>query len=124
VTGRSGAAALSGVPVDPVRFGILHRGVIRTAQAMSGPLSGIVNIGPRTLASASPSFLAAGGGVDQHGLAYPGELAEELALRQCQAGPGGFAPHQVRDLQGEHAGEDVDADVVLCPRTGTSPSSP
>ena len=58
---------------------------------------------------------AAGGGVDQHGLADGGELAEELADAEAQAGALGLAAHQVGDLQGEHAGEGVHADVVLGP---------
>ena len=32
-----------------------------------------------------------------------------------QAGVPGFAAHEVGDLEGEHAGEGVDADVVLGP---------
>ena len=34
---------------------------------------------------------------------------------QVQPGPGGAAAHEVGKLEGEHAGEHVDADVVLGP---------
>src|SRR5258708_5920469 len=58
---------------------------------------------------------AAGGGVDQYGLADGGELAEKLADAEVQAGAGGLAAHEVGDLQAEPAGEAVHADVVLGP---------
>src|ERR1017187_4813773 len=54
-----------------------------------------------------------GGWGDQHGLADAGALAEQLADAQVQAGVLGFAAHQVGDLEGKHAGDGVDADVVL-----------
>jgi hypothetical protein len=57
----------------------------------------------------------AGGGVEQDGLADAGEPGEQFADGQAQAGLGGLAAHQVGDLQGQDAGEDVDADVVLGP---------
>src|SRR6266568_2588147 len=53
--------------------------------------------------------------VEQYGLADPGELAEQGADGQVQAGAGGGAAHEVGDLQGQDAGEDVDADIVLGP---------
>ena len=53
--------------------------------------------------------------VEQHGLADPGEFGEEFAHGHVQACPAGFQAHEVGDLQGEDAGEDVDADVVLGP---------
>src|SRR5258707_2511605 len=43
--------------------------------------------------------------VEQDGLADPGEFAEQRAHRQVQPGPVSRQPHQVGDLQGEHAGE-------------------
>ena len=45
----------------------------------------------------------------------PGQLVQELADRQLQPGAARPEPHQVGDLQGEHAREDVDADVVVGP---------
>src|SRR5712691_952570 len=54
-------------------------------------------------------------GVEQDGLADSGQLGEQGAHRQVQSGPGCAAAHEVGELQGEHAGEDVDADVVLGP---------
>ena len=57
----------------------------------------------------------AGGGVDQDGLFDAGEGVEQLADRQVQAVLVGVAAHQVGDLQGQYAGEDVDADVVVGP---------
>src|SRR6266702_1661399 len=53
--------------------------------------------------------------VEQDGLADPGEFAEQGADGQVQAGAGGGSAHEVGDLQGQDAGEDVDADVVLGP---------
>src|ERR1019366_6793192 len=44
-------------------------------------------------------------GVEQDGLADAGQFA----------GLGGAAAHEVGELEGEHAGEDVDDDVVLGP---------
>src|ERR1035441_6552587 len=58
---------------------------------------------------------AAGGGVDQHGLLDSCQGVEQGTHRQVQAGVPGCAAHQVCDLQGEHAGEHVDADVRLGP---------
>ena len=58
---------------------------------------------------------AAGGGVDQHGFADPGELVQEFTYGQVQPVAVGLQAHQVRDLQGEHAGEGVHPDVVLGP---------
>ncbi len=58
---------------------------------------------------------AAVAGVEQDGLADAGELAEQGADGQVQSGAGGAAAHEVGELEGEHAGEDVDADVVLGP---------
>ena len=55
------------------------------------------------------------GGVEQDGLLDAGELGEELADRQAEAGPAGPAAHEVGDLEGQDAGEDVDPDVVLGP---------
>ena len=45
----------------------------------------------------------------------PGQLGEQDADGQVQPGPGGAAAHEVGELEGEHAGEHVDADVVLGP---------
>ena len=53
------------------------------------------------------------GGVDQHGFLDTGEGVEQLADGQVQAVLVGVAAHEVGDLQGEHAGEDVHADVVF-----------
>jgi len=36
-------------------------------------------------------------------------------MDRCRPGLGGFAAHEVGDLQGQDAGEDVGADVVLSP---------
>ena len=58
---------------------------------------------------------SSGAGVDQDGFCDAGEVAEELANGQVQSGLAGPQPHQAGDLQGEDAGEDVDADVVLGP---------
>jgi Domain of unknown function (DUF4158) len=58
---------------------------------------------------------ASGGGVDQHGFADAFELVQQLAHGQVQPGVFGLQAHQVRDLQGEDAGEHVDADVVFGP---------
>jgi len=64
----------------------------------------------------APGFgSAAGGGVDQHGFLDPGELVQELADGVVFPGVVGFAAHEVGDLQGEDAGEGVDADVVFGP---------
>src|SRR5258708_17052492 len=54
-------------------------------------------------------------GVEQDGLADAGQFAEQGADGQVQSGLGGAAAHEVGELEGEHAGEDVDADVVLGP---------
>jgi hypothetical protein len=53
--------------------------------------------------------------VEQDGLADAGELAEKLADGHPQPGAGSAKAHQVSDLQGQDAGEDVNADVVLGP---------
>src|SRR5258706_8588782 len=60
-------------------------------------------------------------GVEQDSLADPGDPGDpgesggQFAHAQVQAGAGGLEPYQVGDLQGEYAGEDVDADVVPGP---------
>jgi len=54
-------------------------------------------------------------GVEQDGLADAGQFAGQSAGRQVQSGPGGAAAHEVGELEGEHAGDDVDDDVVLGP---------
>src|SRR5258708_16099738 len=54
-------------------------------------------------------------GVEQDGLADAVQFAEQGADGQVQSGLGGAAAHAVGELEGEHAGEDVDADVVLGP---------
>src|SRR5258708_4693016 len=54
-------------------------------------------------------------GVEEDGLADAGQFAEQGADGQVQSGLGGAAAHEVGELEGEHAGEDVDADVVLGP---------
>ena len=54
-------------------------------------------------------------GVEQDGLADAGQFAGQSAGRQVQSGLGGAAAHEVGELEGEHAGEDVDDDVVLGP---------
>src|SRR5664279_1237566 len=48
---------------------------------------------------------SAGGGVDQHGFAYPTEGVEEGFDGEVVAGAAGFEPQQVGELQGENAGE-------------------
>ncbi len=48
-----------------------------------------------------------GGGADQRGLANAGELAEEGEHGPVQAGLAGAPAHEVGDLEGEDAGEDV-----------------
>ena len=53
--------------------------------------------------------------VEQDGLADAGELAEQFADGHPQSGAGGAKAHEVGDLEGQDAGEDVDADVVLGP---------
>src|SRR6266702_4780623 len=58
---------------------------------------------------------AAVAGVEQDGFADAGQLGEQGAHGQVQPGAGGAAAHEVGELEGEHAGEDVDADVVLGP---------
>src|SRR5664279_5523049 len=58
---------------------------------------------------------SAGGGVDQHGFAYPTEGVEEGFDGEVVAGAAGFEPQQVGELQGEDAGEGVDGDVVVGP---------
>src|SRR5258708_15044554 len=54
-------------------------------------------------------------GVEQDGLADAGQFAEQGADGQVQSGLGGAAAHDVVELEAEHAGEDVDGDVVLGP---------
>ena len=51
----------------------------------------------------------------EHGLADGCELAEQFADGHVQPGVPGLAAHEVGDLQGQDAGEDVDVDVVLGP---------
>jgi hypothetical protein len=58
---------------------------------------------------------APGGGVDQDGFLDAGEGSEEFAYRHGLTRAGSPASHQVGDGQGEYAGEDVDADVVVGP---------
>ena len=53
--------------------------------------------------------------VEQDGLADAGEFAQQFADGQVQPGLAGASPHEVGDLQGQDAGEDVDTDVVLGP---------
>ena len=53
--------------------------------------------------------------VEQDGLADAGQLAEQFADRHAKPGAGGVKAHEVGDLQGQDAGKDVDADVVLGP---------
>ena len=53
--------------------------------------------------------------VEQDGLADAGELTQQFADGHPQSGAGGAKAHEVGDLQGQDAGEDVDADVVLGP---------
>src|SRR5260370_27534755 len=48
---------------------------------------------------------ASGGGVDQHGLADGGKLAEQLADGQVQPLPAGAGTPEVGELGGQHAGE-------------------
>jgi hypothetical protein len=45
----------------------------------------------------------------------PGEPGQQRPDAEVQAGLAGFVPHQVGELEGEDAGEDVDADVVVGP---------
>jgi hypothetical protein len=58
---------------------------------------------------------SAGRRVDQDGFSDPGELAEELADGHFQSVLAGAVPHQVSELQGQDAGEDVHPDVVPGP---------
>ena len=58
---------------------------------------------------------AAGGGVDQHGLADPAEGVEEGFDGQIVAGAVGLQSQEVGQLQGQHAGEGVHGDVVVGP---------
>jgi len=57
----------------------------------------------------------AGGGVDQHALFDPGQGGQQFADAEVQAGLARDAAHQVGELEGEHAGEQVHADVVVGP---------
>src|SRR5208283_4954884 len=54
-------------------------------------------------------------GVEQDSLADAGQFADQAADGQVQSGAGCAAAHEVGELEGEYAGEDVDADVVLGP---------
>ncbi len=58
---------------------------------------------------------SAGGGVDQHGFLDSGQGVQQLPDAHGKAVLGGVAAHEVGDLQGEYAGEGVDADVVVGP---------
>jgi hypothetical protein len=53
--------------------------------------------------------------VEQDGLADAGELAQQFADRHPQSGVSGAKAHEVGALEGQDAGEDVNADVVLGP---------
>ncbi len=55
------------------------------------------------------------GRVEQGGLADAGQFAQEFADGQVQPGAPGLQAREVCKLEGEDAGEDVDADVVLGP---------
>ena len=58
---------------------------------------------------------SAGGGVDQHRFLYSAEGVEEGFDGPVVAGAVGLQAQQVGQLQGEHAGEGVDGDVVVGP---------
>ena len=58
---------------------------------------------------------SSGGGVDQQGLLDAGQGVEQLADAHGQSGLVGVAAHEVGDLQGQYAGEQMDADVVVGP---------
>jgi hypothetical protein len=73
---------------------------------MSLSWTGVVSVG------AGPAPVAV---VEQDGLADPFQVPEQFANGKVQPGAAGPEPHQVGDLQGQHAGEDVDPDVVLGP---------
>ena len=51
----------------------------------------------------------------QDGLADGGELAEQFADGHVESCLPGAVAHEVGELEGQDAGEDVDADVVLGP---------
>ena len=53
--------------------------------------------------------------VEQDGFLDTAQLVEDLAGGEFDAGVFGLAGHQVGGLQGEDAGERVDADVVIGP---------
>src|SRR5258708_11606054 len=55
------------------------------------------------------------GGGDQYGLGGGGELAEQFADAHMQPRALGFAAHQVGQLPGQDAGEDLDPDALLGP---------
>src|SRR6266511_2094817 len=57
----------------------------------------------------------AGGGVDQQAFFDPGQGGQQVAYAEVQAGLVGHAAHQVGELEGEHAGEQVHPDVVVGP---------
>ena len=70
---------------------------------------------PELAAKYGPRLLKAMTGGSVGDLRVFRAFAEQGADGQVQAGAGGGAAHEVGDLQGRDAGEDVDADVVLGP---------
>jgi hypothetical protein len=67
---------------------------------------------PSTADGAAGSGATALAGVEQDGFADALQVGRQRGHRQWQAGAGGLAAHQVGHDQGQHAGEEVDADLV------------
>src|SRR5664279_3496351 len=83
---------------------------VEVEQVVEGPLVG-AHVGGHAAGVGS----SAGGGVDQHGFADSAEGVQEGFDGQVVAGAVGLEAQQVGQLQGQHAGEGVDGDVVLGP---------
>src|SRR6266702_3494529 len=106
------AGGVGVLPNSPVWAWSAGRCVAVNVEQVGQALLGGVHVGEH---APSPGAAFAAVVVEQHGFLDAGQLGQQLADRQVQAGVVGLAAQQVGDGQGQHAVEDMDADLLVGP---------